>query len=211
MPGAIGGDRLPVTAERRERLAEQLPRRRIARIVRDRRLQVRGRGLRIAFLEIVRAEREPQQRVVLALREHRLEAFNRVHGATVSWGRLAAGPRPHGNHQEIPMFRTLRIAAAALVAASIPFAHAQKEREVAIGLQAAITSIDPHYHNLSPNNSLLQHIFEPLIRRDANQKLCRRSQPPGGRSTTSRGSSSCARTCASTTALRSPPRTWCSR
>ena len=69
------------------------------------------------------------------------------------------------------MFRTLRIAAAALVAASIPFAHAQKEREVAIGLQAAITSIDPHYHNLSPNNSLLQHIFEPLIRRDANQKL----------------------------------------
>ena len=69
------------------------------------------------------------------------------------------------------MFRTLRIAAAALIAAAIPFAHAQKEREVAIGLQAAITSIDPHYHNLSPNNSLLQHIFEPLIRRDANQKL----------------------------------------
>ena len=28
-----------------------------------------------------------------------------------------------------------------------------KEREVSIGLQAAITSIDPHYHNLSPNNS----------------------------------------------------------
>ena len=69
------------------------------------------------------------------------------------------------------MFRTLRIAAAALIAAAIPLAHAQKAREVSIGLQAAITSIDPHYHNLSPNNSLLQHIFEPLIRRDANQKL----------------------------------------
>jgi peptide/nickel transport system substrate-binding protein len=69
------------------------------------------------------------------------------------------------------MFRALRIAAATLIAAAIPFAYAQKEREVSIGLQAAITSIDPHYHNLSPNNSLLQHIFEPLIRRDANQKL----------------------------------------
>ena len=43
--------------------------------------------------------------------------------------------------------------------------------EVSIGLQAAITSIDPHYHNLSPNNSLLLHIYEPLVKRDANQKL----------------------------------------
>ena len=42
---------------------------------------------------------------------------------------------------------------------------------MAIGLQAAITSIDPHYHNLSPNNAMLLHIFEPLITRDANQKL----------------------------------------
>lgn len=68
----------------------------------------------------------------------------------------------------------LRMLQAALVAAVLAFtsaAHAQKEREVSIGLQAAITSIDPHYHNLSPNNSLLLHIFEPLIKRDANQKL----------------------------------------
>ena len=69
------------------------------------------------------------------------------------------------------MSRMLRIAAAALLLALAPLAHAQKEREVAIGLQAAITSIDPHYHNLSPNNSMLGHIFEPLIKRDSNQKL----------------------------------------
>ncbi len=69
------------------------------------------------------------------------------------------------------MLRLLHIAAAALIAAFVPFAHAQKERAVSIGLQAAITSIDPHYHNLSPNNSLLLHVFEPLIKRDANQKL----------------------------------------
>jgi peptide/nickel transport system substrate-binding protein len=68
----------------------------------------------------------------------------------------------------------LRMLQAALVAAVFAFtsgAYAQKERDVSIGLQAAITSIDPHYHNLSPNNGLLLHIFEPLIKRDANQKL----------------------------------------
>ena len=69
------------------------------------------------------------------------------------------------------MLRMLKLAAIALMAALASVAHAQKEREVSIGLQAAITSIDPHYHNLSPNNSLLLHVFEPLIKRDANQKL----------------------------------------
>jgi peptide/nickel transport system substrate-binding protein len=47
----------------------------------------------------------------------------------------------------------------------------QKSRDVSIGLQAAITSMDPHYHNLSPNNAMMLHIFEALIRRDENQKL----------------------------------------
>ena len=46
-----------------------------------------------------------------------------------------------------------------------------KLRDVSIGLQAAITSMDPHFHNLSPNNALSLHIFEPLIKRDENQKL----------------------------------------
>src|SRR5687768_13502160 len=73
--------------------------------------------------------------------------------------------------RRFPMLRMLKLAAIVLVAALIPAAHAQKEREVSIGLQAAITSIDPHYHNLSPNNGLLLHVFEPLIKRDANQKL----------------------------------------
>ena len=49
------------------------------------------------------------------------------------------------------MLRTFHAAAVALLFALVPAAHAQnKEREVSIGLQAAITSIDPHYHNLSP-------------------------------------------------------------
>jgi peptide/nickel transport system substrate-binding protein len=56
------------------------------------------------------------------------------------------------------MWRMLRIAAIALAASIVSLASSAREREVAIGLQAAITSIEPHYHNLSPNNSLLLHI-----------------------------------------------------
>jgi peptide/nickel transport system substrate-binding protein len=69
------------------------------------------------------------------------------------------------------MFRTLRLALAALAILGLPATALAKEREVSIGLQAAITSMDPHYHNLSPNNSMMLHVFEPLIKRDDNQKL----------------------------------------
>ena len=69
------------------------------------------------------------------------------------------------------MLRTMRVALAAIALGVFSLAQAAPERAVAIGLQAAITSIDPHYHNLSPNNSMLLHVFEPLITRDPNQKL----------------------------------------
>ncbi|HUQ28041.1 MAG TPA: ABC transporter substrate-binding protein [Usitatibacter sp.] len=68
------------------------------------------------------------------------------------------------------MLRLLRTAAAAVIAFGVAFAAA-KDREVSIGLQSPVTSMDPHYHNLSPNNSLLLHVYEPLILRDANMKL----------------------------------------
>jgi peptide/nickel transport system substrate-binding protein len=69
------------------------------------------------------------------------------------------------------MLRTLRAVFAAASVLAFSAAQAAPERAISIGLQAAITSIDPHYHNLSPNNSLLLHIYEPLIKRDSNQKL----------------------------------------
>ena len=69
------------------------------------------------------------------------------------------------------MLRILRLAFAALAAIAFCSASGAKDREVAIGLKAAITSMDRHYHNLSPNNGMLRHIFEPLIRNDPNQKL----------------------------------------
>ena len=47
-------------------------------------------------------------------------------------------------------------------------AHAQ---ELRIGLASEPTAMDPHYHNLSPNNSLLNHIFERLVGQDERQRL----------------------------------------
>lgn len=39
-----------------------------------------------------------------------------------------------------------------------------------IGLAAEPSSLDPHYHNLSPNNMLSRHVFETLVKQDVNQK-----------------------------------------
>ncbi|HZO04742.1 MAG TPA: hypothetical protein VFB93_26425, partial [Burkholderiales bacterium] len=47
-------------------------------------------------------------------------------------------------------------------------AHAQDLR---IGLASEPTAMDPHYHNLSPNNSLLSHIFDSLVGQDERQRL----------------------------------------
>jgi peptide/nickel transport system substrate-binding protein len=65
--------------------------------------------------------------------------------------------------------RLMRILAVVVLATGASLAHAA--RDISIGLQATVTSMDPHYHNLSPNNSMMQHVFEGLIRRDENQKL----------------------------------------
>ena len=69
------------------------------------------------------------------------------------------------------MLRTIRIAALAVFATLFALGAAARDREVTIGLQASITSIDPHYHNLTPNDAMAMHIFEPLIKRDENMKL----------------------------------------
>lgn len=43
--------------------------------------------------------------------------------------------------------------------------------ELKIALSTEPTSIDPHYHNLSPNNALATHIFGALIEQDETQQL----------------------------------------
>ncbi len=43
--------------------------------------------------------------------------------------------------------------------------------ELSIALSADVTSIDPHYHNLTPNNNVAEHIFETLVTKDPRSKL----------------------------------------
>ena len=43
--------------------------------------------------------------------------------------------------------------------------------DLVIGLASEPTSIDPHYHNLGPNNAMALHIFDRLVEQDDNQAL----------------------------------------
>jgi len=54
------------------------------------------------------------------------------------------------------------------LAASINSTAAQ---ELKIGLAAEPSALDPHFHNLTPNNALLSHVFERLVETDAKNKL----------------------------------------
>ncbi len=57
------------------------------------------------------------------------------------------------------MRRTLRFAVAALAFVVLP-AMAQTLR---VGVSSAVTSIDPHYHNLAPNVSMAAHTIFWMI------------------------------------------------
>jgi peptide/nickel transport system substrate-binding protein len=43
--------------------------------------------------------------------------------------------------------------------------------DLTIGLSTPVTSLDPHFHNLTPNNSLNRHVFETLIKQDESQRM----------------------------------------
>ena len=45
------------------------------------------------------------------------------------------------------------------------------EDTLTIGLNAEPSAIDPHYHNLGPNNSMSEHYFGLLVRQDEKQRL----------------------------------------
>lgn len=44
-------------------------------------------------------------------------------------------------------------------------------QELKVGLSAEPSSMDPHYHNLTPNNAFLSHIYERLVEMDETQRL----------------------------------------
>jgi len=70
------------------------------------------------------------------------------------------------------MIRLKQIATLLFSAGCIAAVPAQAQKtELTIGLSAEPSAMDPHFHNLTPNNSLLKHIFERLIDNDENQRL----------------------------------------
>ncbi|MDB9703553.1 ABC transporter substrate-binding protein, partial [Rhodospirillales bacterium] len=61
--------------------------------------------------------------------------------------------------------------AAAVLAAVMPLSAANADGKITIGLGSEPTSIDPHFHNLGPNNQIAQHIFSRLVEQDEKQRL----------------------------------------
>jgi peptide/nickel transport system substrate-binding protein len=66
------------------------------------------------------------------------------------------------------MRRLLVALAAVLAAASLP---AAAQKELTIGLSTPNSTLDPHFHNLGPNNSLSKHVFETLTKMDDQQRI----------------------------------------
>ena len=66
------------------------------------------------------------------------------------------------------MARLTRFFAVALSSGWIAAAGAQ---ELKIGLSAEPSAIDPHFHNLTPNNSMMRHIFDTVLDQDERQQI----------------------------------------
>jgi peptide/nickel transport system substrate-binding protein len=63
------------------------------------------------------------------------------------------------------------VVATLLAAGWVAGASAQ---ELKIGLSAEPSAMDPHFHNLTPNHSMVRHIFDALVAQDEIQKLAPR-------------------------------------
>src|SRR5664279_5772468 len=63
-------------------------------------------------------------------------------------------------------FLLITLAAAAACAAA-----SARGADLSIGLAADVTAIDPHYHNVTPNNNVAAHIFGTLVERNEKSQL----------------------------------------
>src|SRR5829696_4810096 len=59
--------------------------------------------------------------------------------------------------------------AAGAAAAALPAGRAQAQ-EITIAVGGAFTSMDPHFHYLSPNHALTWHVWDRLVHPDADQR-----------------------------------------
>src|SRR2546423_5908847 len=68
----------------------------------------------------------------------------------------------------IPLRIRAAVAVFALAACAIPWARGA---DLTIGLGTDVTSLDPHYHNLTPNNNVAQHVYGLLVERNEKEQL----------------------------------------
>jgi peptide/nickel transport system substrate-binding protein len=66
-------------------------------------------------------------------------------------------------------FATVAISLAVLPGSAVGQGQA-KPNELTIALSTPVTTLDPHFHNLSPNNSMARHVFETLVANDSAQR-----------------------------------------
>jgi peptide/nickel transport system substrate-binding protein len=57
-----------------------------------------------------------------------------------------------------------------LLVAGLGLSLAVHAQELTVGLSTPVTTLDPHFHNLSPNNSMSRHVFETLVKTDEAQR-----------------------------------------
>lgn len=64
-----------------------------------------------------------------------------------------------------------RLALAVAVAAAVAFAVPAGAQELKIAVAADVTSIDPQFFHLFPNNNIAEHIFDKLVQMDADSRM----------------------------------------
>jgi len=72
-------------------------------------------------------------------------------------------------HRMLDQHRAALVAVTAI--ATLGLAGNALADTLTIGLAAEATSMDPHFHNLTPNNQIARHIFDNLINQDETQQL----------------------------------------
>ncbi|MBL8590205.1 MAG: ABC transporter substrate-binding protein [Methylobacteriaceae bacterium] len=65
----------------------------------------------------------------------------------------------------------MKSAAAAMVLAGAICGAPALAQDLKIAMSAEPSSVDPHYHNLTPNNQLAKHVFESLTEHDELQRI----------------------------------------
>jgi peptide/nickel transport system substrate-binding protein len=68
-----------------------------------------------------------------------------------------------------PLRRLLGVAAAACALAAVASQAAAQELKIAVA--ADVTSIDPQFFNLFPNNNIAEHLFDKLVQMDPDSKM----------------------------------------